>query len=93
MIWSHFRKKIYERINVKHGNFKNVNRTLEQLARALKKKAAQIIRGDAKVLNCVRIIFCYRIQPLKYIVSNFCWPQINRLESITFKNSKILSSL
>ena len=36
MIWSHFRKKIYERINVKHGNFKNVNRTLEQLARALK---------------------------------------------------------
>ena len=36
--------------------------------------AAQIIRGDAKVLNCVRIIFCYRIQPLKYIVSNFCWP-------------------
>ena len=37
MIWSHFRQEIFERINVKHGNFKNVNRTLEQLARALQK--------------------------------------------------------
>ena len=79
MIWSHFRKKIYESKNVKHGNFKNVNRTLEQ-PRTLKKMAAQIIRGDAKVWNCVRIIFRYRIQPLKYrTVSNFWWPQINRL--------------